>query len=234
MQKIKALCNFLVFLKDAYYMTGIVVLISGRGSNLAAICDNPNLVKQIKCVISNNGDAPGLEIAKKYNIPSYVVEHKQYPTREEFDKQMAQIIDGYNPGYVILAGFMRILSSWFVAHYQMRLVNIHPSLLPSFIGVNAIDHAFAAKVKVSGITIHFVTDKLDHGPIIAQGVVSGISSTLEELANKIHALEHAVYPFIISKLLSNKVTVTENGVVLVEKEDVDLKQLGNFSNNVFY
>ncbi len=215
-------------------MSGIVVLISGRGSNLAAMCNNPDLVKHIKCVISNNPNAPGLEIAKNFGIPSHIVEHKQYPTREEFDKQMAQIIDEHNPAYVILAGFMRILSPWFVDHYYMRLVNIHPSLLPSFIGVNAINQAFAAKVKVSGVTIHFVTDKLDHGPIIAQGVVSCVSSTLEELEDKIHVLEHVAYPFIISKLLSGKVTVIDNDVVLVEKENGDLKQLRNFSNSVFY
>jgi len=216
-------------------MSGIVVLISGRGSNLAAMCNNANLVTQIKCVISNNADAHGLDIAKKFGIPSCVISHKQYSTREEFDKQVAKTIDEYNPQYVILAGFMRILSSWFINHYLMRLVNIHPSLLPSFIGVNAIDQAFAAKVKVSGITIHFVTDKLDSGPIIIQGIVDATPyGSVEELAEKIHSLEHVVYPFAIHKLLTAKVQVYEDGLVVVEKEDSDFKWLGELSNSVFY
>ncbi|MCC2624510.1 MAG: purN [Burkholderiales bacterium] len=215
-------------------MSGIVVLISGRGSNLAALCNNLDLVKHIKGVICNNVDAPGLSIAKKFGIPSHIIQHKQYLTREEFDKHMAQIIDGYNPRYVILAGFMRILSPWFVNRYHMRLVNIHPSLLPSFIGINAIDQAFAAKVKVSGLTIHFVTDKLDHGPIIAQGVVSNKSSTLEELADKIHTLEHVAYPFIVSKLLSNKVNILDDETIVVEKDKDDIQLLGKFYNSLFY
>ncbi len=216
-------------------MSGIVVLISGRGSNLSAICNNSSLIEQIKCVISNNQDAPGLEIAKKFNIPSHTVNHKQYKTREDFDKQLAQIIDSYDPSYVILAGFMRILSSWFVSHYKMRLVNIHPSILPAFIGTDAINQAFAAKVKVSGITIHFVTDKLDHGPIIAQGIVSAAEySNLEEFADKIHRLEHIVYPFIVGKLLANKVIVSDNEAVIVEKDESDLQILGEFKNNIFY
>ena len=215
-------------------MSGIVVLISGRGSNLAAMCNNTNLVTQIKCVISNNADAPGLDIAKKFGIPSCVISHKQYATREEFDKQLANTIDECNPQYVILAGFMRILSSWFINHYPMRLVNIHPSLLPAFIGVNAINQAFAAKVKVSGITIHFVTDKLDSGPIIAQAVVSGLPcNNVEELANRIHALEHVVYPFVIHKLITGKVQLSDR-LVVVEKEDSDFKWLGDLSNSVFY
>ncbi|MCC2645218.1 MAG: phosphoribosylglycinamide formyltransferase [Burkholderiales bacterium] len=130
---------------------------------------------------------------------------------------------------------MRILSSWFVSHYSMRLVNIHPSLLPSFIGTDAIKQAFATKVKVSGITIHFVTDKLDHGPIIAQAVVAGMPcSNVEELANRIHKLEHLVYPFIIHKLLTGKVQVLDNELVTVKKEDCDLITLSEFHSSIFY
>jgi phosphoribosylglycinamide formyltransferase-1 len=214
-------------------MSGMVVLISGRGSNLAAMCET-SMVKQIKCVISNKADVPGLDIAKKYNIPFFIIEHKQYKIREEFDKQIAKIIDSYQPQYIILAGFMRILSSWFVNYYSMRLVNIHPSILPAFIGADAINQTFAAKVKISGITIHFVTDKLDHGPIIAQGVISALPcKTVDDLAQRTHKLEHIVYPFIINKLLNNKVSFDKNNVI-VEKENSDLDALGEFSGCVFY
>lgn len=216
-------------------MSGIVVLISGRGSNLAAMCSNSELIGQIKCVISNKADAPGLEIAKKFGIPYSVIQHTQYKTREEFDKQLAIIIDKYEPQYVILAGFMRILSSWFVSHYAMRLVNIHPSLLPAFIGADAINQAFAAQVKVTGLTVHFVTDQLDHGPIIAQGIVAGMPcGNVEELATRIHVLEHVVYPFAIHKLLTGKVHIAKDGLVIVEKEDSDFKWLAHLSSCVFY
>jgi phosphoribosylglycinamide formyltransferase-1 len=215
-------------------MAKIVVLISGRGSNLAAIC-NAGLAHNVKCVISNKAAAPGLEIAKNHNIPSYIVDHKQYTSREEFDKQLADIIDRFNPQYIILAGFMRILSSWFVSHYPNRLINIHPSILPAFTGANAISEAFNAGVKVSGVTIHFVTDKLDHGPIIAQGIVEvPVEASVDDLTNKIHSIEHIIYPFVIKKLINGKVNVSDDGYVTVEKTENDSKLLGDFSNKVFY
>lgn len=215
-------------------MSGIVVLISGHGSNLAAICNNANLLKQVKCVISNVTDAPGLNIGQKFSIPCYTVVHQQYPTREDFDKQLAQIIDQYAPQYVILAGFMRVLTSWFVKHYSMRLINIHPSILPAFIGTNAIEQAFRAQVKISGATVHFVTTELDNGPIIAQGVVATAPGKIAaDLASKIHQLEHIIYPFSIHKLINNKVHHTSDGVI-VEKESTDAALLGEFSGKIFY
>lgn len=215
-------------------MSGIIVLISGRGSNLAAMC-NLGLAKHIKCVISNKASAPGLNIAKEFGITHFIIDHKQFEKREEFDRQIALVIDSFNPQYVILAGFMRILSTWFVNHYAMRLVNIHPSILPAFIGSDAITQAFDAKVKISGATIHFVTDELDNGPIIAQGVIPAIlCKNTEELGNRIHALEHVLYPFIIHKLIANKVVISNNGTVVVAKENTDHQLLGTFSNNIFY
>lgn len=215
-------------------MAGIVVLISGRGSNLAAMC-KAGLTSQIKCVISNKVDAKGLDIAHEFNIPSVVIDHNEFETREEFDRHLALEIDKYNPKYIILAGFMRILSSWFVKHYTMQLVNIHPSILPAFIGSKAIADAFNAQVKISGATIHFVTDQLDHGPIIAQGVISATKcNTIEELANKIHRLEHVLYPFIIHKLINNKVRFHTNSSVIVEKEAPDTQVLGEFISHIFY
>jgi phosphoribosylglycinamide formyltransferase 1 len=215
-------------------MSGIVVLISGRGSNLAAMC-KAGLAHHIKCVISNKADAPGLNIAKEFGIDCHVIEHKQFASREEFDRQLAHIIDRFEPQYIILAGFMRILSPWFVSHYSRRLINIHPSLLPAFIGFNAIEQAFAAQVKITGATIHFVTEELDHGPIIAQGIVSAVGChNVEELANRIHNLEHILYPFIIHKLITHKVVVSNNDSIIVEKENIDTKFLNEFSNHVFY
>lgn len=214
-------------------MSGIAVLISGRGSNLAAIC-NAGLDKSIRCVISNRADAPGLHIANKFNLPTYIIDHKQFNSREDFDREIAKIIDSHNSQYIILAGFMRILSDWFVHHYTERLVNIHPSLLPAFIGGNAIEQAFNTKVKISGVTIHFVTNQLDQGPIIAQGAVSATNCPNEgALADRIHRLEHILYPFIIRKLITGEVSLT-GSVASVAKNNNDLDFLGEFAANIFY
>jgi phosphoribosylglycinamide formyltransferase-1 len=193
------------------------------------------LAPKIKCVISNKKNAPGLEIARQFNIPSYVIEHQNFANREEFDQNVAKIIDSVSPQYIILAGFMRILSTWFVNHYKNRLINIHPSLLPAFIGANAIDQAFMAKVKIAGVTIHFVTEKLDSGPIIAQAITGILNTdTLETLSTKIHQLEHILYPFIIEKLLNNEINIDHNDMVVSMQTAKDSSQLGIHAKNIFY
>lgn len=175
------------------------VLISGRGSNLSAICES-GLAPQIACVISNNHEAPGLNIAKQFNIPAHVVDHKEFTTREEFELKILEIINTYTIKLIVLAGFMRILSPQFIAKFTNRIINIHPSILPAFIGTHAQSDAFNAKVKISGATVHFVTDKLDYGPIIAQGIVPTTATDTEvSLSNRILSLEHTLYPFVIKK-----------------------------------
>jgi len=215
-------------------MSGIVVLISGRGSNLAAICD-AGLTTHIKCVISNRADAKGLEFAKNAGLNVAVIPHTNFSSREEFDQEVAEKIDSYNPELVVLAGFMRILSPWFISHYQNRIINIHPSLLPAFIGADAQSAALNAKVKVSGATVHFVTDNLDHGPIIAQGVVPAyLTDNRESLKNRILTLEHVIYPFAIHKILNKQITLEHTGSVIVNKDSMDSKWLKEFANHIFY
>ena len=213
---------------------GIVVLISGRGSNLAAICKN-SLAPQIKCVISNKADALGINIAKEYNIPTEVINHKPYKDRTEFDQALAKTIDKYNPKLIVLAGFMRILSPYFVNHYLNRLVNIHPSLLPAFVGINAQEQAISEKVKVSGVTVHYVTEQLDHGPIIAQGVVKVLSNdTSDSLSQRILEIEHIIYPFAISKILNNQTKIIDQKYVEVIYDENDCRILGKHQSQIYY
>lgn len=211
-----------------------VVLISGRGSNLHAIC-KAGLASQIACVISNNPKASGLEFAKQFNIPTHIVDHKEFKSREDFDNKLTNIIDLYAPKFIVLAGFMRILSSWFINKYTNQIINIHPSILPAFIGNQAQKDAINAKVKISGATVHFVTDKLDLGPIIAQGIVpTDANDDTTILSERILHLEHQLYPFIIKKLLRHRVNINPDGYVIVQKDIEDKTELGNFYPAIFY
>ena len=215
-------------------MNGIVVLISGRGSNLAAICKS-GIASKVDCVISNKADAIGLDIAKSYNIPTQVIDHKQYKTREDFDRVLSETIDKYKPKLVVLAGFMRILSSYFVENFAFRLINIHPSLLPSFIGIDAQNQAINSKVKVSGATVHYVTKELDHGPIIAQGVVKVLpNDTNEKLSSRILEIEHIIYPFVIQKILNNQIRIIDNKYVEVIAHETDATILGSYQSQIYY
>lgn len=183
-------------------MKNIVILISGRGSNMEAIikAQLPNV--RIAAVISNQAHAAGLDFAQKNGIATHVVDHKAYPNRLAFDEALIQTIDAYAPDCVVLAGFMRILTPEFTTHYQNRLVNIHPSLLPAFTGLNTHQRAIDMGCKVAGCTIHLVTADLDHGPILAQGVVSITpEETASSLAAKVLAVEHQLYPQAIQAFL---------------------------------
>jgi phosphoribosylglycinamide formyltransferase-1 len=190
-------------------MKNIVILISGSGSNMAAIARTAErdrwterLGARVACVISNRADAPGLELARAQGIPTAVVSHADYPRREDFDAALAEAIDAHAPALVVLAGFMRILTPAFVAHFERRLLNVHPSLLPAFPGLRTHQRAIEAGCKVAGLTVHEVTVDLDHGPILAQAVVPVLpDDTAATLAERVLAHEHRVYPRAIAAWL---------------------------------
>ena len=191
-------------------MKNIVILISGGGSNMAAIVRAAEQERwaarfdaRVAAVISNQADAAGLALARDRGIPTAVVSHKDFVSREDFDAALARAIDAHAPSLVVLAGFMRILTPGFVARYEGRLLNIHPSLLPAFPGLHTHRRAIEAGCKVAGLTVHQVTVDLDHGPILAQAVVPILSDdTPETLAARVLAQEHGVYPQAIASWLS--------------------------------
>ena len=189
----------------------IVILISGRGSNMAAIAHaaragrwQQRLGAQIACVISNRADATGLVTAAALGLPTEVVPHTAFDSRESFDIALQKAVDAYTPVLVVLAGFMRILSSQFVQHYAGRLINIHPSLLPAFAGLNTHQRALDAGCTVAGATVHQVTTALDQGPILAQAVVPILpGDTAAALAQRVQAQEHVMYPQTVAALLGS-------------------------------
>ena len=190
-------------------MKSIVILISGTGSNMAAIvraCERERwaerLNARVAAVISNRPGAKGLDFAREQDIAASVVDHKAFDGREAFDTALAAEIDRHDPALVVLAGFMRILTPGFVAHYQGRLVNIHPSLLPSFPGLHTHQRAIDAGCQVAGATVHQVTTELDVGPILAQGVVPVLpGDTADTLAARVLVQEHEIYPRAVLQLL---------------------------------
>jgi phosphoribosylglycinamide formyltransferase-1 len=172
----------------------IVILISGRGSNMQAIVE-ANLPLRIAAVISNKADATGLEYAQAKGIATAIVDHRPHATREAFDAELMRCIDTHAPDLVVLAGFMRILSDGFVQHYAGRLINIHPSLLPAFPGLATHRRALEAGVKIHGCTVHFVTPVVDHGPIVVQAAVPvKDDDTAQSLAARVLQQEHQIYP----------------------------------------
>lgn len=179
-------------------MKNIVILISGRGSNMRAIVHcarTEGWPARIAAVISNKADAEGLTFAKEQGIPTAVVPNADYPTREAFDDALRQVIDGFAPDLVVLAGFMRILTASFVEHFSGRMLNIHPSLLPSFPGLATHRRALESGVKCHGATVHFVTADLDHGPVVTQASVPVLSGdTEQDLAARVLKEEHVIYP----------------------------------------
>ncbi len=187
----------------------IVILISGKGSNMAAIVRaagrqdwQKKMGTQIACVISNRPDAEGLAVATGLGIATRVVDHRQFASRDAFDAALQGAIDEYQAALVALAGFMRILTPAFVAHYAGRLVNIHPSLLPAFPGLDTHQRALDAGCKVAGATVHQVTADVDHGPILAQAVVPVIAGdTAASLAARVLTQEHLIYPQAVRELL---------------------------------
>ncbi|MDH4172230.1 MAG: phosphoribosylglycinamide formyltransferase [Betaproteobacteria bacterium] len=197
----------------------VVVLISGRGSNLQAMLDAGI---PVSAVISNRAGAGGLAIAVRHGIPTAVVEHGRFPTREAFEAALAAEIERYAPRLVALAGFMRVLTSGFVARYADRLVNIHPSLLPEFPGLDTHARALAAGAKRHGCTVHFVTEALDHGPVIAQASVPVLpGDTADALAARVLTQEHLLYPRAIRWFLDGQLVI-EGGKVRVKGSHAQL------------
>ena len=194
-------------------MKNIVILISGGGSNMAAIVKaaqrdawEDRYQARVAAVISNRADAGGLAFAKEHGIPTAVLSHKDFAqhaqSREAFDAALQTLIDPYQPFLVVLAGFMRILTPGFVQHYDQRLLNIHPSLLPAFAGLHTHERAIEAGCRYAGATVHRVTAELDHGPILAQAVVPVLpSDTPDQLAARVLTQEHRIYPAAIAELL---------------------------------
>jgi phosphoribosylglycinamide formyltransferase-1 len=190
-------------------MKNIVILISGSGSNMAAIVNAARAEQwesrwqaRVAAVISNRPGAQGLEWAHEQGLATAVVDHKAHGSREAFDAELAQVIDAHAPALVVLAGFMRILTPGFVQHYAGRLVNIHPSLLPAFPGLNTHQRAIDAGCKVAGATVHRVTAELDYGPILAQAVVPVLpDDTAERLAARVLTQEHLIYPQAVRSLI---------------------------------
>lgn len=197
-------------------MKNVVILISGRGSNMQAIVDAQISGAQIAAVISNRPDAAGLAWAAARGIATAVVDHKVFANREVFDQALADCIDSYQPDLVVLAGFMRILTPEFTRHYEGRMLNIHPSLLPAFPGLHTHERAIAEGCKVAGCTVHFVTAELDHGPIVAQGVVSvADDEDADSLAAKVLTIEHQLYPQAVADFVAGRLQIRGNRVVTV-------------------
>ncbi|OGS92138.1 MAG: phosphoribosylglycinamide formyltransferase [Gallionellales bacterium GWA2_60_18] len=204
-------------------MKSIVILISGRGSNMQALLE-AKLPCRVAAVISNKADASGLDVARRYGIPTAVLSHRDHPDRASFDAALAQVIDSFQPDFVVLAGFMRILTEDFVNRYHGRLVNIHPSLLPAYGGLDTHARALHDGVKIHGCTVHFVTPDLDHGPIIIQAAVPVLCHDTEQtLAARVLHEEHRIYPQAIRWLCNDQIELRADGRVLCR----DRKQHGH-------
>ena len=202
-------------------MKSIVILLSGNGSNMDAIVRARSAEKWDACVravISNRADASGLQLAKEHGIATAVVDHKNFVTRDAFDSALADVIEAHcgdsRPDWLVLAGFMRILTPAFVHRFEGRMLNVHPSLLPAFTGLHTHRRAIEAGCKLAGATVHFVTADLDHGPIVAQAVVPVLPDDTEaSLAARVLAREHVLYPLALRWCLEGELRF-EDGVVM--------------------
>lgn len=197
-------------------MKRIVILISGRGSNMQAIvrrCRQDAWPAQVVAVIANRPQAAGLRFAQEFGIATAVVDHQAFAARDAFDGALAEAIDAHRPDLVVLAGFMRILGETFVRRYTGRMLNIHPSLLPAFPGLLTHRRALQAGCKLSGATVHFVTPDLDHGPIVVQSVVPVLARDNEDsLAARVLSTEHQIYPQAVEWFVRGLLRI-DDGVV---------------------
>ncbi len=197
-------------------MTAAVILISGRGSNMQALVE-AGLPLDVKAVISNRPDAEGLAYAAGRGIATRVVDHKLFPNRDAYDSALAAEIDRFNPDIVLLAGFLRVLGPAFVEQFARRMLNIHPSLLPAFPGLDTHARALQAGVKIHGCTVHFVTAELDHGPIVIQAAVPVLAGdSAESLAARVLAEEHRIYPQALRWFCEGRLEFTGAGIVQVK------------------
>lgn len=209
-------------------MKNIVVLISGSGSNLQAIidaCEQKRIPGTIRAVFSNKADAFGLERAREAGIPQHALAASQFASREAFDRELMHEIDAYAPDVVVLAGYMRILSAEFVKHYQGKLLNIHPSLLPKYPGLNTHRQALDNGDTEHGTSVHFVTEELDGGPVILQAKVPVFDGDdEEEITSRVQAQEHAIYPLVVGWFLNGRLKMQDNHAWL---DDVKLPPEGH-------
>jgi phosphoribosylglycinamide formyltransferase-1 len=196
----------------------LVVLISGRGSNLKAILEaikSGKINAKVSLVLSNKKDAKGLEIAKEYGIKTKFIDPSFFETRRGYDIYIAELIKKENPDFVVLAGYMRILSDEFIDAFEGKIVNIHPSLVPAFQGKNAQKQALDYGSLITGCSVHFVTKELDNGPVIVQAVVPVLPDDTEEsLSNRILEYEHKIYPQAIKWLAEDRVVVSGRKVIV--------------------
>ncbi len=211
-------------------MKKLAVLISGSGTNLQSIIDNIKngyiTGAEISVVISNKSNAFGLKRAEKAGIKTELLEHGHFSSREDFERSIIAILERYGIDYVILAGFMRILSKYFISRFKNRILNIHPALLPSFPGVDAQKQAFDYGVKFSGCTVHFVDEGTDTGPIIVQAVVPVLQNDTEEtLKKRILAQEHKIFSYAIKMLVEGKLAIVNNKVKILGEDIENIKDI---------
>jgi phosphoribosylglycinamide formyltransferase-1 len=203
-------------------MKKLVILISGRGSNMEAIvraCSREGWPAQVAAVIANRPDAAGLAFAASHGIATAVVDPRQFPDRESFDAALAREIDAFAPDLVVLAGFMRVLTSGFVDRYAARMLNVHPSLLPSFAGLKTHQQALDAGVRLHGASVHFVTSQLDHGPIVIQAAVPVLDGDdAAALAGRVLATEHIIYPRAVRWFVEGRLALDGLRVTLTPPE----------------
>lgn len=199
-------------------MKNIVILISGRGSNMQAIVNANIPDANIAAVLSNSETAAGLAWAAERGIATDSLNHKNFDLRLAFDQAMMEKIDAYQPDLVVLAGFMRILTPEFCAHYENRLINIHPSILPSFTGLHTHERALEAGCRVAGCTIHFVTPELDCGPIISQGIVPILDGdTADNVAARVLTVEHQLFPQAVADFVAGRLKIEGNRVLNAQR-----------------
>jgi len=200
----------------------IGVLISGSGTNLQAIIDaiqHGELSATIQVVISNKADAYGLERAQRYGIPTAVLSHKDFSSREMFEEKLVAILQNYSVELVVLAGFMRLLSPFFIRTFLHRIMNIHPALLPAFPGIHAQNQALTRGVRIAGATVHFVDEEMDHGPIIMQAAVPVYPDDTEDtLSARILTQEHRIYPQAIQLYAEGQLQIHGNKVVILNEK----------------
>lgn len=193
----------------------VAVFVSGSGSNLQAIIDSGIESANIAVVVCNKPGAYAIERAGKHNIPVEIIDHKDYDSREDFEKEIISRIKDYNIDLIVLAGFMRILSPYFVRHYKHRIINLHPALLPAFPGMHSARQALEYGVKFAGCTVHFVDEGVDTGPIIKQAVVPVEDDDTEQsLLDKIHRKEHEIYPEAVRLFCEEKLRIEGRRVIV--------------------
>jgi len=196
----------------------IGVLISGRGSNLQALidaCAGPEFPAEIATVISNSADAQGLERARRAGLPAVFIDHRDFDDRESFDAALDETLQGAGVGLTCLAGFMRLLSEWFAERWRGRLINIHPSLLPAFKGLNVHERVIDAGVRISGCTVHFVRPAMDDGPVVIQAAVPVMADDdADSLAARVLETEHRIYPAAVRMIAEGRVRIVSERVLI--------------------